>query len=443
MKIESVLPKDNIAAFAHAFFRTPDGKPLQLHQTQIEALERPEPDVTICAGRRWGKSLSEAVKASFTAMKYPGTHRFIVSPTQDQSHIIFSEIVRQIQSGELAEHVKHIVYSPFPQIEWKNGSFINARSAGNDGKYLRGHHADFITVDECGFVPYKVVEEVLMQMMQTSKYGWITRISTPNGRNHFFDSFMRGWEGGDPDCWSGKFPTWTSPHINQKSLLRERKIRTKLSWDVEYGAQFNENQNVLFRWEYVQKVVTDRLDIPMDPIIGHRYVIGWDPARLQDRSAVVVIDASVAPFEVVAIQDISGQAYSIQEKMVETYAKRYNNAVVCQDATSPGSDRTLESLVAMGIEAYPFVFTNTTKWELMQGLALAIEHREILIPYSADLLTELRLYEVIKNPNSNIYKLGAPEGPSNHDDFVTALALAVAQARVRPRQIDLSFIQMG
>jgi hypothetical protein len=72
------------------------------------------------------------------------------------------------------------------------------------------------------------------------------------------------------------------------------------------------------------------------------------------------------------------------------------------------------------------MFSGRSKQQLIEGLALAIERRQILYPDWDILLHELQLYQYELTKARNVV-YSAPEG--EHDDTVTALALAVHAAR--------------
>jgi hypothetical protein len=68
-----------------------------------------------------------------------------------------------------------------------------------------------------------------------------------------------------------------------------------------------------------------------------------------------------------------------------------------------------------------FQFTNATKAEIVERLALAFERHEIEIINDPVLLAELQAFESDRTPSGST-RYGAPEGC--HDDCVMALALA-------------------
>jgi hypothetical protein len=88
------------------------------------------------------------------------------------------------------------------------------------------------------------------------------------------------------------------------------------------------------------------------------------------------------------------------------------------DSTGVG-DPILEALQAAGVFAEGFQFTTRSKQDLMRGLQVAIQKREIRFP-EGQILRELESFEYEYREHGVRYE--APTGL--HDDCVMALALA-------------------
>ena len=64
------------------------------HPTQREWLLDEHPVKVAACGRRWGKTEAAAVDAATYALCRPGSVQMIVSPTYDQSKLIFDTVER-------------------------------------------------------------------------------------------------------------------------------------------------------------------------------------------------------------------------------------------------------------------------------------------------------------------------------------------------------------
>jgi len=421
----NLSPKDSPAAFAIQFLGT------QPHLGQIEFLECRAPIKVLCSGRRWGKSTTAAMDLLWFAVTRPGTTQVILGPTLDQANIIFDMAYQLADNGLLKPLLSEIVRSPFPKMtlvvsDGSGGqakSVIMARPVGHDGKYLRGHGADRVIVDEAAYVPERVLTEVVRPMLASSRYGELVLISTPFGYNYFHEYFARG-RGAESGVQSFQFASHSNPHLSREYLESQERELPDMAFRVEYRAEFTEDQASVFRQSFISAAIDPDIEtgVVMD---GHEYVIGFDPAKYSDRSGVVVIDATDMPRRVVEVLDIAGRDYSLQAQTVARLASRYNRAPVLLDATI--HDQMLEELKRNGVRAEGYSFNNTSKQNLINKLVLTFENREIMIPPDADLLLELQYYRFKRTSTGNV-QLGAPNRVGMHDDLVTALALAVYQA---------------
>ena len=86
-----------------------------------------------------------------------------------------------------------------------------------------------------------------------------------------------------------------------------------------------------------------------------------------------------------------------------------------------GLKPVIEELRREGIGVQAFKTTNASKANIIEGLSLAIERKEITIPNHEILIGELLAFEG-QRMASGMMKYGAPEGM--HDDTVMSLALA-------------------
>jgi Terminase RNaseH-like domain len=132
------------------------------------------------------------------------------------------------------------------------------------------------------------------------------------------------------------------------------------------------------------------------------------------------------PWRVVHVLDLRGVDYVQQVQRVSELAQDYEKAKVVVDMTNESV--LVELLKKAGTWAEGVRFTAEAKAELVIGLQLLFERKElVLLPQHRDLLQELRFYQARVTKSGHV-KYGAPEGGKMHDDLVTALALAVRGA---------------
>lgn len=429
MKIQATA-LENAAVWAHCFGR----KAKQLHQGQIAFADHPAKEKYACWGRRGGKSITIGeVMVPRRALRDPEIVQWIVSLTHDQARIIFDYAANVVLNSPLEAELDTIKWSSPLEMRFRNGSRVYARGLGHDGSTARGFGADVVYPDEAAFIKERIIAEVISPMLTASRFAEIAAISTPNGLNWFYDAYMRGMPG-TGDCQSFHMPTWHNPFLNRSHLRNEKIKRTSLAWDVEYGALFVDDQAAQFPWRILEPVIDPDLPMRQEPEASRRYVIGYDPADTQDRSGVVVLDATARPWTPVHIEDISRTGYVAQKREIARLSSAYRQAPVLIDASHTS---LMQELEVLGVPITEFRFTNESKRDLIDGLALSIEQRELRLPFHQDLISELKFYRREKNKAGNLV-LGAPE--DGYDDLATALALAVSEAKT-PRSFRHDDVQ--
>lgn len=416
------------------------------HETQRKwLLDQSQTKVAAC-GRRWGKTESAAVDAATTAIIRPGSVQMIVSPTYDQSRVMSDAVERLLLGSTLTRRLTRIVKTPYPRITIGR-SVIMARTADEDGRNLRGHAADRVIVDEAAYVRDGVIQEVIAPML-ADRCGQLVMISTPFGKNHFYRAFVRGQEtqratGRPADeaepriatyesrIRSFQFPSWLNPHISREYIEAQRLEVSPRQFAVEYEAQFLDDQASVFAWEDIEAASAPPAVHPTSGAEFECVVAGIDWARYSDYTALVALGVSESRLVVVGVDRFNGIGWHKQIERAEEFVRRYRPAAVLTDQTSVGDplleqlrSRLSESGIDVRVEGC--VFTNQSKRELIDGLALHFAHRTISIPRDERLIRELQYFEYEITCSGGV-RMQARAG--HHDDLVIALALACRQAK--------------
>lgn len=142
------------------------------------------------------------------------------------------------------------------------------------------------------------------------------------------------------------------------------------------------------------------------------------------------MDVTEKPWKVVQVLDLRGVDYVEQVQRVAELAGHFEKAKVIIDQTNEST--LVELLRRAGTWCEGVQFTAERKAELVMGLQLLFERRELVLrPQDRELLQELRFYEARVTRSGHV-RYGAPEGSKVHDDLVTAVALAVRGAATTP-----------
>lgn len=393
------------------------------HPSQEQILRDRHQFITVVAGRRFGKTKAMAFSAIHFAITKPNSIQFILAPSYNQANIMFWEITSLLSKSVLVHLVERVYKTPFSKIIFKNGSEIHARSTTKP-EYLRGHKAHRVILDEAAYIPDEVVSHVVEPMLADFNGSWI-KIGTPFGKNHFYDSYLKGQSEEFKDYSSYRFPSTANPHISHKFIEKKKQEygENSIIFRTEYLAEFVEDQNAVFRWADIQKNIAP-LELIDKGFPGRQYVIGADLAKYQDYTVIVVLDVTEKPFKLVHFERFNRRPYAEVIMRIKELYRRFNAANVLIDSTGVG-DPVLEELQSVGAEGY--VFTAKSKVQLVQRLQAAIENGDVKYPYIEELVKELQYFEYELTRTGVKYEARS----GFHDDCVMALALAVWAAEQR------------
>ncbi|MBI5500850.1 MAG: hypothetical protein HY907_11455 [Deltaproteobacteria bacterium] len=417
---------DNAAVFAETVLG------IVPHAGQARYLLDRHPTKTLVGGRRSGKTISLAIEIAFHAAKAVHAHRpfrqLLVAPGIDQAKLLIAAVARLIRQSPLGGLIEAEFSSPFPELRLAGGVLIFVRAAHEGGKHLRGHAADRVVVDEAAYVPDTVIEEAIMPLL-ADVGGELVLASTPSTKGSLFHRmFERGRSGTDARVSSFIIRSADNPYIDRGYVEGQRAEITDRQFRVEYGGEFLDQTDAVFRWDHVVRCTGGE---QVEAGAHRRCVIGWDPALKRDRSGVAIIDATGKPLRCVHVEDIRGRDFVEQVQRVAELARLHGGAKVVVDGTGQGAV-LVELLRRQGCWVEGVTFTTATKAEIVTALAVAIENGGIILPPNRDLLDELRFYEARAKPSGRI-EYGAPVGGRIHDDLTTALALALRGVQGPPQ----------
>ena len=411
IKVSKEVLRDPVK-FAEKFFNW------KAHDAQKQILRSEAQFLTVAAGRRFGKSEAMAVLSLYNAIKKPEHIQFIIAPTYDQSLVIFETILKFLGKSPFNTLIKKTRYSPYPQLFFKHGSEIHARSSDKYNN-LRGRKAHMVILDEAAFVKDAAVYEVIEPMLADYN-GRMIKISTPWGRNHFYESYMKGIEG-VRGYESFRFPSWANPYISHE-FLEMKKLEygeNSIRWKTEFEAEFIDDSSLVFPWKLIELAIED-YKIPISPEEGHVYSMGVDIAKYHDYTVIIVVDITEKPHRLVHFERFNNRPWNyIVDRIVQVQKKYKARGFV--DTTGVG-DPVFEHATSRGATLSPFVFTNSSKQMLIDNLRAKLENGEIVFPNIRELLDELRFFEYSLTPTGRM-KMEARYG--FHDDCVMALALAL------------------
>lgn len=385
-------------------------------------------------GTKFGKTYGCSILITRMAWENPESLNWWVAPSYKQSEMAYRLVKRLLHPGTYEEFKADLrIEIKRPDGQWH--SSIEFKSAENDDN-LRGFGVHFAILDEAARISQASYESVWTTMTQTD--GRMVIISTPKGRNWFYDEYQKGVKSGlaigdvdgNPEWLSIRMPTWTNPYVKPQRILTMKKNMPADVFQQEIAAQFMLESAGVFRGieGCIKRGLVDPMGQPLNesPITGQRYVMGVDLARKRDYTVIFVID--VLRRHVVYYARFNDMAWAIQKQRIIEVSRMYNRARVWMDGTGLG-DPIVEDVRSAGVNVECFIISSRSKQELIEKLRADIEFQRITFPAFSVPIRELRNYEYEINSNGNL-KYSAP--PGQHDDCVVSLALAVQGLNTRP-----------
>ena len=381
------------------------------HPGQQEILRSPARFKVLACGRRWGKSelgKTDILKAAHLEHK----RCWWVAPSYKMASQIWRDLVSAVK------HLKDIVISQSERrIDLPKGGMIAIRTAHLPDK-LRGEGLDFVVLDEAARMPTHIWDNVIRPMLTTTR-GCARFLSTPKGRNWFWQRFRDGRDSLQEEWAAFQFSTAHSQLVHPDELESIRHNTAEHIWETEYEAKFADDHGAVFR-----RITETAAPPPYDqPQPDHAYVAGVDWGRSKDYTAIAVLDASNG--KMVALERFNQVGWELQRDRLTNIVKRWQPQVVWAEANSIG-EPNIDALIREGLPIRRFYTSAKSKAPLIEALALAIERQEITLLDDPVLLGELADYSLERLPSGG-YRYGAPAG--SHDDTVIATALAWHGAR--------------
>lgn len=380
----------------------------ELHSRQADANSTARFVIYNC-GRRFGKDILMMYRASkMTRNKKPlawfAPHYRMMTENYNELYNILAPIVTRANRTDY-------------RLEIQGGAVIDFWSLDNYNA-ARGRKYAHVTVNEAAASPNLIdAWNYVIRPTLADYAGGATFGSTPKGLNGFFTLWQQA--GDNPEWERFHFTTYDNPYIPKTEIDAMRETMPDRVFRQEIMAEFLENGSF---FQGVNEACTvAQPDKPADHI-GHRFVAGLDWALSEDFTVLTVICATCK--KAVDWWRANRLDFSAQRNQIAARLALWPGVAVLPERNSIGAPN-IEMLAqaGLGVMRGPdgglgFMTTSSSKAELINRLALAIEKKEVQLP--TEYADELRAYEVTvtaANP-----KFSAPAG--QHDDRVISAALA-------------------
>lgn len=376
----------------------------ELHTAQFTIHNAPARFKVVSAGRRFGKTRLAVMECISVAND--GGRAWWVSPTYKTSEVGWRplrQMARRIPGADIRLADKQIILP--------GGGSVDVRSADNPDS-LRGEGLDYVVMDECAFMQREAWTEAIRPAL-SDRLGSALFISTPKGRNWFWEAYQRGAR--QEEGWqSFTYPTSANPFIDKGEIEAAKRDLPEIIFRQEYLAEFVDDQGGVFRRVQEAAVLS-----PKEPDSTRQYVAGVDVASSVDYTVVTVLDAE--SHDMVYMDRFNRVDYPVLIDRLAALHSKWNLSSMTIEANSIGRP-VIDHMVERGLVVRPFTTTSATKQAIIQNLQSAFEHGNIRILNEPVLVGELLSFESKRNA-SGTFSYSAPDGM--HDDCVMSLAIAL------------------
>jgi len=361
----------------------------------------------VSTGRQFGKSLLAQNLLLYWLLKTSKQKGAWITPVYNQAKKVFNELTNAANEIITKQNKADLT------IEFVNGSTLQFLSTDNYNT-IRGFSFNYLVLDECAFIREEAVNEAVLPTLSALGKKCLM-ISTPKGKNWFYNYYLKGLDGGT-DYISFRGISTDNPHIDQHFVNEQSKSLPDNIFRQEYLAEFTEAGNDVFTGVDLVCNISE-WDAPTR---NRRYYFGVDSGLTHDFSVLTILDESGRVAKIIRVNGIPLEEIG---RTFTTELKRFSVVGGYIETNSIG--RPMFELIKKEIRsAQEFVTTNETKNQGIRNLIYKIQQGELELPSDnlfPQLKQELNAYSYKVNANGLI-TFNAPNG--FFDDCVMSLMLA-------------------
>ena len=348
-------------------------------------------------GRRWGKTEALSIDIASLALDETNCRQLVVAPTDAQARLLGNEVLLRLldawewRDGEGRQHPsvagREILVRQRPALSivltWPKGGplapnnggtgeeasreevSIHFRTAGRDGRGIRGLWAHRIVADEAARVPDTVLTDVLLPMLADKGGDYVLASSPAGRRSAYYRLYAKGVGthpaqvpalpkrvgeegGGEPEdegvsYASFQCPTSDDPHLAHAFLQAQREELGEAMYAQEFGASFVDDFGAVFRDGDIDAGIADLAGVTLEdgqvvsePVAGRLYTLGIDWGRKLDFTVVAIVDATARPARLVYLRRWQGTGWETQAREVGAICARFQPWRILADGNSIG-----------------------------------------------------------------------------------------------------------
>ena len=328
------------------------------------------------------------------------------APSYNQSTKVMKELHAAIVESGIVESANFSSNT----LVLKTGATIIFRSTERY-EFIRGETFTAAILDEFAFMKEGAYKEAIRPTLIV-KGRKVVFISTPKGKNEFYNLYQLGESPDNPNYKSYKSTIYETPFIDPDEIEDAKKTLPEAIFKQEYLAEFLDGGGEVFA--DLDSNTFDTWDRGQGP-----YYAACDIARASDYTVMTVMDKSGRIVEMYRKNQVEWNV--LIDDMV-AIAKKWNATVMVEE-NGVGSP-IFSMMKDKWTNTHPFITTNKSKQEIIEGMILDMNEGTIRIP-SKELFPafyhELTTFTFDYNPKTRSISYGHP--PGGNDDTVIATAI--------------------
>lgn len=376
---------------------------------QLNFLASPKRFKVAVYHRRAGKSKTALNNQIRKALLTKGIYYYILPTYRQAKAVIWDSLINEHVPPEVVLKKNDSELA----IYYKNGSIQRFVGCEDIDKH-RGISPIDVVFDEYSEMNEEMWTGIIQPVLRENG-GTATFIFTPKGKNHSWKLLESAKQ--DPTNWYWDVKTVYDTNGLSKEEIEEAKKNTpEALFKQEYLCSFEDGAGTFFR--NVNHCVYDHTQTELGEY--GNFQLGIDLAKYSDWTVITPFNLNT--FHVYPQDRFNQVDWRLQKARIEASARKYNNALIRVDSTGIG-DPVAEDLQAQGLnfdDQSSFKFTEQSRSNLLNNLAILLEQMRIKIPNDPGLIFEL---EAVQYGRSDTGKLKIITGTT--DDRVMSLALAV------------------
>jgi len=305
-----------------------------LHERQLEVFKSKKRFKVVAAGRRFGKTYLAAVVLLIAGLKNTDEEGrditdkevWYVAPTFNQAKDIIWNLLKDMGKDVIKDTVENTA-----TIRLINGRTIKLKGSDRPDT-LRGVGVSDVVLDEYAFMKPEVWDLIIRPTLADVK-GRALFIGTPEGKNHFYDLWLKG-DGSDDEWQSFLYKSTDNPTIDMEAEVESAR-RSGTPEEIirqEYEASFEAAGKGEFKQEWFQfaesSPVNGTIYMAVDPA-GYEEGDGRVKSQLKklDEFAIAVVEVGPGGW---FVHDILHGRWGIREASLQVIraAQKYHVAAV-------------------------------------------------------------------------------------------------------------------